>query len=269
MQKIAEKVDVKVTFLLLAFAWIALAGVACLSAQQSGAGDTLRFAVIDSKPFGYVDTDGVTKGVHYELIGELAKRTGLNIERRIYPYARMWSNLENGLVDAAIGWRSSERDPYSVYVNFVFTDYLSAITMKNKQTLGRYEDLYTVGTVGVLRGLSISDKFNADTRIQKYDVNTYDQGIEMLRTGKVDAVAGNVYAFLYLASQFKLTDSLDLPGLKLGSRDQWLQASKKSKMLRYVPQLQKAVQAMISDGYVEKIFLKYYGDDFKKIRFNK
>ena len=234
--------------------------------NAAGSQDTMLFAVMESKPFGYVD-NGVSKGIHYEIATELARRTGLKFDLQILPYMRITNGLKDGSVDAVMMWRSSERDAYVNYGGFVFTDYTTAITLKSKKALTAYEDLYTVGTVGTLRGNSVSDRFTADTQIKKHEVETYDQLYQMLINGRVDAAVGNVYAYLYLANQSGNEDLVNFPGLKLGFREQWLQLSKSSKFLKNETLMKKHIQAMINDGFVSRINEKYYGAGFKRIKF--
>lgn len=253
-------------FLLFGIALFLAIGIN-VSAGAAGSPDAMLFAVMESKPFGFVE-NGVTKGIHHEIATELARRTGLKFRLEVLPYPRITNGLKDGSVDAVIMWRSSERDSYVNYANFVFTDYTTALTLKSKKNLTAYEELHTIGTVGTLRGNSVSDRFSADTKIKKHEVETYDALYQMLINGRIDAVVGNVYAYLYLANQAGNEDLVNFPGLKLGFREQWLQLSKSSKFLKHEALIKKTIQAMVSDGFVARTNEKYYGAGFRKIKFN-
>jgi len=224
--------------------------------------------VMGVKPFGFIDVnDQTTKGIHYDIIGELARRTNLKIKRILLPYPRIWSGLQTGTHDGGIAWRSSDRDGFVVYVHFVFSDHISAFVLKGRKKLAKYEDLYTVGSVGFMRGLSISERFNQDDNILKYQIRTMEQSVLMLDNGRIDAVVGSIYSYLYLSNQIKLRHEIDFPGIRMGDREQWFQMSKKSKMLKYVPRLKKALSAMVREKYPERIYEKYLGPSFSKIRY--
>jgi polar amino acid transport system substrate-binding protein len=245
------------------------ANVAARADAVVDANDTLVCFVIDTRPFAYLDTDGTAKGIQYDLLGELSKRTGIKFERKITPYARVWDDLDKGLKDCGIIWRTKTQDAKVEYVSYIFTDYLSAFTIKGGKVLNKYEDLYNMSSVALLRGSVISDKFNNDKQIKIYEVNSYDQAFKMLTEKRVDAAAGNAYAYIYFANLLKVKEELDLPGIQLGVREQWLQMSKKSKFQKYIPNLQKGIESLMKDGTIEKINLQYYGDKYKSIKFVK
>lgn len=227
----------------------------------------LTFHVIAAQPFGYMDEKGEPTGLHYELIQQLSIRSGIAIRPVIMPYNRIWTTLENGGHDGGIVWRSSERDSLVNYLSFVWTDYLTALTLKNKE-INQYDDLHS-GEVGVMNSSSINERFNNDKKINKIKIGKYENAVTMLAAERIDAVVGNLFAYMYIARRQKVLDKLSLPGFYMGHREQWLQISKKSKGLLALPEGERAriiqklsvtLEAMVTDGIIRQINRKYYGD---------
>ena len=239
-----------------------------LSATWASDGDELVFHVMDTQPFGYVDEKGNETGLHFDITNALAKRSSVAIKPVIMPYNRIWATLENGAHDGGIVWRSKERDSLVDYVGFVWTDYLTALTLKSHDILA-YENLQNGRPVGIITSSSVSEVFNNDEKINKESIAQYDNALMMLLAKRVDAVVGNLFAYIYVAKEQNVLDKLSLPGFYMGHREQWLQISKKSKNLLALPEgkrakvlakLTKAMQEMVTDGTILEINRKYYGD---------
>lgn len=228
----------------------------------------LIFHVIATQPFGYSDEEGEPTGLHFEIVQELSKRSGIAIRPVIMPYNRIWTTLENGAHDGGIVWRSTERDALVDYLSFVWTDYITALTLKNKE-ITQYDDLYHGRQVGVMKSSSINDTFNNDTKVDKVIIGQYENAVTMLTANRIDAIVGNLFAYLYIARRNNMLDALSLPGFYMGHREQWLQISKKSRNLIALPEAERTavlaklaatMQAMVADGTVREFNRKYYGD---------
>ncbi|MFT4764649.1 MAG: ABC-type amino acid transport substrate-binding protein [Oleispira sp.] len=233
----------------------------------------LVFHVIDTQPFGYVDDKGKTTGLHLDIIMALAKRSGVEIRPVIMPYNRIWATLKNGAHDGGIVWRSKERDDLVDYLSFVWTDYLTALTLKNNEILS-YEDLQNGSPIGVMKSSSISDVFNNDKQINKIEIEKYENTVTMLAAKRVYAVVGNISAYIYIAKNQGVLDKLSLPGFYMGYREQWLQMSKKSRSLlalsenerkQVLGKLTVSMDEMVADGTIRRLNQKYYGDALNQV----
>lgn len=228
----------------------------------------LTFHVIAAQPFGYLADDGEPTGLHYELIQQLSIRSGIKIRPVIMPYNRIWTTMENGGHDGGVVWRSAERDALVHYLSYVWTDYLTVLTLKNKE-VNDYSELQLDKKVGVMTSSSINDRFNNDNEIDKVMIPKYDNAVSMLSARRVDAIVGNIFAYIYIAKKQAVLEKLSLPGLYLGHREQWLQISKKSKVLKrltkekrneVMDKLAITMKTMVADGTIRKLNEKYYGD---------
>jgi polar amino acid transport system substrate-binding protein len=243
-----------------------------LSSVKVAATPDLTFHVIAAQPFGYIDDDGEPTGLHYELVQQLSIRSGIVIRPVIMPYNRIWVTLENGGHDGGIVWRSEERDSLVHYLSFVWTDYLTALTLKG-QEITSYPDLHQV-EVGVMTSSSISDAFNKDDKINKVFIAKYENAVTMLAAKRIDAVVGNLFAYLYIANRQGVIDELSLPGYYMGQREQWLQLSRKSKKLlalsadeqsNLIEKLSTTMTAMVADGTIRQLNNKYYGQTVNRV----
>lgn len=228
----------------------------------------LVFHVIAAQPFGYTDNNGNPTGLHYEIIQELSIRSNISIRPVIMPYNRIWATLSDGQHDGGIVWRSSERDALVDYLSFVWTDYITALTLKNHE-IRNYGDLHDDIDVGVLTSSSINDQFNSDDKINKILTGKYENAISMLVAKRVDAVVGNLFAYLYIAKHQNALDELSLPGFYMGHREQWLQMSKKSRNLQGLAEHERrqllntlalTMTNMVEDGTIQALNKKYYGE---------
>lgn len=253
-------------YLVISSLWIALSLYSKVGLTNN---EELVFHVISAQPFGYIDEEaGNPTGLHFEIIQTLSERSGVDIKPVIMPYNRIWSTMETGGHDGGIVWRSAERDYMVDYLSYVWTDYLTALTLKNKEIMA-YEDLQSGIEVGVMVSSSITDSFNKDNTINKVMIPKYDYAMTMLAAGRVAAVVGNISAYIYIAKQQKVIEQLSLPGFYLGHREQWLQISKKSKTLLalsvterevVLKKLASTMNDMVKDGTIREINRKYYGN---------
>lgn len=251
---------------------ISLLVIITLTSLKAIAAPDLTFHVIAAQPFGYIDDNGEPTGLHYELIQQLSIRSGIVIRPVIMPYNRIWKTLENGGHDGGIVWRSEERDTLVHYLSFVWTDYLTALTLRG-QEITTYSDLYQV-EVGVMTSSSISDTFNKDDNINKIYISKYENAVTMLAAKRIDAIVGNLFAYLYIANRQGIIDKLSLPGYYIGQREQWLQLSRKSKQLLALSKLEQnnlmerlsaTMAAMVADGTIRQLNNKYYGEAVNRV----
>lgn len=219
----------------------------------------LTMHVIASTPLGYKDKKiGKTVGVHWEVIGELSKRSGLKINRVLMPYPRIWAQMKTGEHDGGLVWRSSDRNSYVNYVHMAFRDYITFLTLKNKE-IKSYDELYGK-EIGKMRGLSISDRFNNDDKLKVVEITKYDNSIKMLILNRLDGVIGNVHAYYKIAEDLSMLKKLSFPGYYMGHRDVWLQFSKKSPHQDKIATLRTTMKKMFQDGTLKRIRTKYYGN---------
>jgi polar amino acid transport system substrate-binding protein len=229
-----------------------------------GKSECLNFHVIHSEPLGYLNEQGKVVGTHVDIINEVAKYTGLCIKTILMPYPRVWQGIELGKHDGGIVFRSKARAHIVDYVAKIRSVRV-AVVARSPIELNTYDDLMGL-SIAIRRGVHLSEQFDNDSELAIMEVNQYEQVIKMLMHDRVDAIAGSVFVLHYV---LKVTNGLDKVDFSkkfnLGMKEQWLQLSKKSKHKDKIPMLNKAVQALISNGTLDEITEKYYGPQWKLI----
>lgn len=226
--------------------------------------ECLYMHVIDNAPIGYYDEQGRAKGVHWDYIEAIAKESNLCINIHLFPYARIWKSLENGAHDGGIVFSSPSHSNFVEHIAEIRTIQTVVVPHKNIK-INRYEDLHHI-IIGKTRGTKLSDRFDNDNKLNIVEVKTYTDAALMLKSGRIDAIAGSAVVLTY---QLNLNNALHMVDLSnkfiLGSRTQWLQMSKKSQNLNHAPALRKAVNSLKQKGVLDNIMTKYYGEHWRLV----
>lgn len=231
---------------------VLLTAFSCLlHAQQP-----LQFNILESYPFGYTKHDGTKVGTYWEYIQALNTLTQLNIEQQIVPKARIVEHLKLGIADAAILFRSKNMAPHVEFVSKI-RDIPIVIVSKIETPINSYKQLYGPKGIGYFKSGSVSTKFDGDKNINKIAIYTYPRMIEMLKRDRVKAIVGNQIVIQSLIEKQCLQKTLRISPLILGSKEQWLVFSKKSKHLNTIPVFRKALNELKMKGVLDEIFDKH------------
>lgn len=225
------------------------------------ADDCLNLHVIDNRPLGFIGEDGLPTGVHWQFLSVLEKRSGICINKKLFPYPRIWKSIKFSGHDGGIVFRSQDRDSLVEYVAPILTVRTVVIPRKGI-TLKDYKDLKGL-TIGKVRGTRLENRFDSDKAITILEVDTYEQVIQMIKTGRIDAMAGSGLGLSPFAG-LDVSEYVNLPGkLILGDRVQWLQISKHSKYLDKIPKLKQTIQQLQDEGIFDSIMAQFYGPHWK------
>lgn len=238
----------KVAALFCFFAWVLTTKVsaACMSA-----------AVIQSKPIGYLDSEGVGRGVHWDFLQAISDETGLCIDNELLPFARVWRSLEVGRHDLAVGFASSERDDKVLKVALI-RELRTIVVGSQDINIHHYDDLVGL-RIGKTRSTKLNKDFDRDTRLDIIELNDYEQAVTMLMAGRIDALAGSEKAIRYQTEKAGYKHYLIRNGFfVLGIKQQWLHMSKHSPFQAHIPQLMDAVDTLNQTGVFPTLVSKHY-----------
>jgi ABC-type amino acid transport substrate-binding protein len=219
-------------------------------AEESNA---IRFDILRSYPFAYIDNNGNKVGTYWEYIDEIVDKSGVNISKRIVPKARIIANLKSGQSDAAILFKTDSLNDHVEYIAKVRTIPILLATQKGVR-VESYEDLKSLSSVGVFRSGSINPAFDNDASINKHLISNYPSMVKMLGSKRLDAITGNGVVITALINQLCLHELIDISPLIMGSREQWLVFSKKSAHLNKTENIKNAVQQLQQEGVLDQIF---------------
>jgi polar amino acid transport system substrate-binding protein len=219
----------------------------------------LNFVGIEVAPWASLDKEtGEYVGIFADLAYEIERRTGYEIKVTLSPYARINRELETNRQDCTILIVDEERENIIKKGEYLFSLPVGVIP-KRSVVLGRYKDLYGKN-ISLLRGAAISHKFNSDQKLTKQFDTDYMIILRKLEYDRIDAIAGVIPTIQYLAKQEGLSKILGEP-LSLSSEPVYLQCSKTSSHIQYLPVLNSAIKSIVSDGSIVKIFDKYFQEN--------
>ncbi len=218
----------------------------------------LNFHVIHTEPLGYLNHKGKPTGVHWEYLEAIKQYSGLCITPMLMPYARIWKSISQGDHDGGIIFKSNNRSNIVKYAGHIRTVPTVVIPLKGI-TLNSYSDLKHL-TIGNMRGVHLSKKFDNDKNLNIVEVINFEQETRMIKLKRLDAIAGNKFALIYQLEKYTVLDKVDLNNqLTLGEKEQWLQLSHKSVHLDLLPILKKSLNELKQNGKFREILEKYYG----------
>lgn len=219
----------------------------------------LDMHVIQSEPLGYQDENGKLIGIHVEVLQELERYSGICMTKHLMPIARIWRSIEQGNHDGGLVLKSASRAHLVEYAALIKNIDTIVIPRKGLK-IESYDKLHNL-SIGKTRGTPLSNSFDKDNTLNLVELTSYGQVVEMLQKGRIEAIAGGAAPLFYHLSKIDDIENKMEIGNKfvLGSREQWLQFSKKSPELKHIPRLQKAADLMIKNGDYDRIMIKYYG----------
>lgn len=178
----------------------------CLSLASDAAEKVVTIATLgDYAPLVFVDNNAPlavrlkpgeysadVKGFSWEIVRDSFYTMGYTIELIVVPWARALSLLEHGQVDLVFpaGKNTERMARFSYSAEFVnevsYVIYINADNAITWQGLSSLRNL----TIGVKRGFSYGDTWNAFTEVNKYSIGKIAEGFGMLSQGRIDGFLG-------------------------------------------------------------------------------
>lgn len=232
--------------------------VLALNASMVVQARPLRIETIAVEPLGFVGADGKPTGIMFEIGNRIAEEAGFAYTNTIVPYARTAVNLQSGAADFVMRYGNEQILESSIRVASIVkgTNIIVGPATAHYKTLA---DLHGK-SVGVMRGGSFYDGFDADKAIKKVAVGDYLQMLKMLQAGRFDACLGSTAGIYYTAHKLGIKpDQLSAPWV-LNSKDLELFYSKKTADEKTITALKLALEKLKESGEIRKIISKYMGD---------
>lgn len=217
--------------------------------------ECLDMHVILNYPLGYLDSEGVPTGIHWDFLQAIEQRSGICFNKKLIPYPRIWKSMEYGEHDGGIVFRSKGRDAIVEYVAPVLT--LRTIVVPRKGiSIKHYQDLKEM-TIGKVRGIRLDARFDHDPDLVFVEQNNYVHLWKILSRSRVDAIAGSEKGLIQSGTPAMKEYLESSRVFVLGERVQWLQLSKKSKYLHHIPTLKTTIQSLLDEGVYDKLMAKH------------
>ncbi|MDT8989763.1 transporter substrate-binding domain-containing protein [Curvibacter sp. APW13] len=215
----------------------------------------LRIVTIESAPFGFFAEDGKPTGMMFEIGNLIATEAGYASTNRIEPYQRTALSVVRGDADFVLRYGNADLAEGAIAVTRVLG--LPTIVVGRAPNAWRSLAELAGKTVGVPRGGRFDPAFDADPRIQKYEVNDYAQTMRMLMRDRLDAGIGSSVGLYYNAIKLGIAKEQLGPPLVLSTQYFELFFCKANADPTVLQALREAVQRLEKRNAIRAVVDKY------------
>ncbi|MEH6444550.1 MAG: transporter substrate-binding domain-containing protein [Oceanospirillaceae bacterium] len=228
---------------------------------QTEADNSIQIRTIAIAPYG-IENASKPSGIYYDLANLLFKDLKLDLNHKIYPYARIINELKTGRTDLTIMFKYKELEDHVIYIAPLPA--LANVVIGLKGSSFKVISDLEGKSLAYLRGAKFSDEIDMNTNIEKSKTMDFSQSIKMLVNGRVDAIIGPMEPILNAADSIGAVNIFGKP-LYVSERVPWLQISKKSK-LSLTPisnKIRLLFEDILNQGELKKLQDKYGSSNFK------
>ncbi|EHI68574.1 ABC transporter substrate-binding protein/permease [Streptococcus ictaluri] len=214
-------------------------------------------------PFEYKDSDQVYKGIDVDIINEVAKRQGWDVNMSFPGFDAAVNAIQSGQADALMAGTTITEARQKVF-NFSdpYYDTKIVIATKKANPIKKYSQLKgkTVGVKNGTASQAFLDKYKSK---YGYSIKTFDTGDLMynsLSTGSIAAVMDDEPVIQFAINQNQDV-AINMKGEAIGS---FGFAVKKGSGYDYlIDEFNEALSQMKADGTYQEIMTKWLGKDAK------
>jgi len=214
----------------------------------------IRVSNLHIAPAGFLENN-IPQGIFYDIAKQVILDAGYTPEIKLLPYPRVLETLTQGSADMSILISNDVIEKtcdslipitqvHSIIVGLKGNDFPELSSLQGK-------------TVGILRLAKYDRGFEKNTRIQKYEFNSYEQGLKMLFSKRFDAMAGTKVSVYYTLAKLGYSERVLGTPLVLNSKTISIQYSKKSLNPQAKNPIVKAAKRLIDSGQLDKIIASY------------
>jgi ABC-type amino acid transport substrate-binding protein len=148
----------------------------------------LTLVIVDQMPWAGHDAVGRLRGVAVDIAQHLSSLISRPIVPQAVPYARAAAMLAGGSADLMIAIDASTRPDLPAPLASLGTE--DIILLSRPGASYRKLDDLCGRKVGLLRSANFAATLRMYPCLLHYEINSYEQGLRMLRQGRLEAVAG-------------------------------------------------------------------------------
>ncbi len=233
------------------------------------AGKPLQMRTLENPPLAYTDENGEIVGVLVEGIREAVRRTGHEVEFRIYPWKRVLKEVADGNADAAFNaGLTEERQAWGMYNESVLIDETYVFFASEPMALSRDLEEASELRVGTQLGYYYGKRFDRmlqDPPFRALEVaQTIPHSLILLRADRTNVFIGDLLPTLYYLKELGLEDEIHIvrekdSGMPLvvSTSPTYVTFSKRRVDPGYVPVFDKALRSVRADSTFHVILDQY------------
>ena len=198
----------------------------------SARGETLRLVTEAWAPYVY-EENGQAAGLDYEITREVLRRLGIEFDLQFLPWKRCLLALEQGHADGILDiFHLPEREASMLFVEEPLSEveFVLFYARNRPYPYDSLEDLREL-VIGISPGYWYNDEsFRTSTLFRREEAPTHEANLGKLIRHRVDLVANDRRAGLYLGAQLGLRSQIDYNRKAVGHDRMYL-------ALRHAPKL--------------------------------
>ncbi len=220
----------------------------------------LTVATFIEPPFAFL-VDNEFVGEHVEIVKTLSKSLNLTPIFIRCPFARCLTLVEQGKADLIFGLKKlPEREKNLIFLHppYMVQHFpLRFFTLASKEIeINNIDDLKHL-TVGVLRGGSYFELFDNNSMIEKVELNSREQLVNMLLRGRIDTFIEREESILPFLSIEEYYQKFSLANYQYDkAANSYIAISKHSNVKYLAKSLSEQLNKLVSNGTIETIRMK-------------
>lgn len=236
---------------------------------RPAAGEPLQMRTLENPPLAYTDEDGSITGILVDSIREAVRRTGHEVEFRIYPWKRVLKEVSMGNADGAFNaGRTAEREEWGMYHDSVLMDETYVFFASEPMTLSKELEEAPELRVGIQLGYYYGERFHQmlqDPPFRALEVaQTIPRSLTLLRADRTDVFIGDLLPTIYYLKELGLEDKVHIvrdeesgQPLVVSTSPTYVAFSRRSIDPDYVPVFDDALESIKADGAFDNILENY------------
>ncbi len=224
--------------------------------------DPVEFGTFDLAPYVLHDDPEGRPGLFMEITTAIADRADVPVANSVLPIARVIKNLERGLTDCVVALETPWTVEHLIQVSEIHDQLEIIIATRPGFEISQLSDLRGQ-RLAIPRGTFRGSPVMAEPDIEHVLTNGYEQSIDLLRAGRVDAIAGTALSLYHSFT----TENLKRPEvgavLPVESNSLWLQCVKDQVSDDQLAKLDQATSALREEGAIDAFLQRYIPPEFK------
>lgn len=201
--------------------------------------------------------DGEIIGVGPDLVSRIFEDLGLGVD---FKYLGLWDEVQNkarsGEADLLVAaYKTTERETYMDYSIPYVTDPIAVVIKKGKDlNYEQWADLVDkkgVATIGDSYGQQFDDYLAANLTVAR--VSSVPEALEMIQNDQADYFLYAFYAAEKIIAEKQLNDKVEILPKYIAEENFYITISKKSPLVKYLPQINELLEKYKNDGTTEKL----------------
>jgi polar amino acid transport system substrate-binding protein len=247
--------------------WLPLATLPALAAGCPPA----RAGISDLGYSSYRD-GAAFRGTTVDVLAEMHKRTGCDIDIEWYPHGRLYAQFFNSQLElTGASLRTAERDQHGVWLPYTYTQFELLLVKKSAskfRSLAEFVD-HSSARLNVTRGISYSPETQEQMdRLQKLGrleyVNDYGVVFRKIQAGRAEGTLAPPAIHVLHQRRFRMLGKMT--GTPIAESPRALVGMYVSNKVppQVLHNYAEALRAIVADGTVQKIYERYLGAEITR-----